>query len=47
MDNAGDLDWRHHHNSLGEQLWYMYQFKIETDLEIDLYEDQIKKVILP
>jgi hypothetical protein len=47
MDGAGEFDWRQHHKSLGEQLWYMYQFEIETDLEIDLYEDQIKKVLYP
>lgn len=44
MDGPGEFDWRQHHKSLGEQLWYMYQFEIETDLEINLYNDQIRKV---
>ena len=45
MDGAGEFDWRQHHRSLGEQLWYMYQFEIETDLEINLYDEQIRKVL--
>jgi hypothetical protein len=45
MDGAGEFDWRQHHKSLGEQLWYMYQFEIETDLEINLYDEQIRKVL--
>jgi hypothetical protein len=45
MDGVGEFDWRQHHKSLGEQLWYMYQFEIETDLEINLYDEQIRKVL--
>jgi hypothetical protein len=44
MDGASEFDWRQKHKTLDEQLWYMYLFEIETDLEINLYDEQIRKV---